>query len=61
MTLTRQVARRMKDSRLPVAALKYEENANNLDKEVSIIRDLILYGSATRRNIAVDDEDEDKE
>ena len=51
----------MKDSRLPAAALKYEENANNLDKEVSIIRDLILYGSATRRNIAVDDEDEGNE
>jgi len=41
-----QVAKRMNDSGLHTAAQKHEEHANNLDKEVSIVRDLILYGFA---------------
>jgi two-component system, chemotaxis family, protein-glutamate methylesterase/glutaminase len=51
VTLTRQVAKRMNDSGLHTAAQKHEEHANNLDKEVSIVRDLILYGFATKRNV----------
>ncbi len=57
VTLTRQVAKRMNDSGLHTAAQKHEEHADNLDKEVSVVRDLILYGFATKRNI---DDDEDK-
>jgi two-component system, chemotaxis family, protein-glutamate methylesterase/glutaminase len=55
VTLTRQVAKRMDDSGIHTAAKKYKEHADNLDKEVSIIRDLILYGFATKRNIGGDD------
>jgi two-component system chemotaxis response regulator CheB len=57
VTLTRQVAKRMNASGLHAAAKKYQEHADNLDKEVSTVRDLILYGFATKRNI---DDDEDK-
>jgi two-component system chemotaxis response regulator CheB len=57
VTLTRQVAKRMSDSGLRAPAQKYQEHADNLDKEVSIVRDLILCGFATKRNI---DEDEQK-
>ena len=57
VTLTRQIAKRMSDSGLRAAAQKYQEHADNLDKEVSIVRDLILCGFATKRNI---DEDEQK-
>ena len=57
VTLTRQVAKRMTDSGLHTAGKKYKEHADNLDKEVSIVRDLILYGFATKRNI---DEHEQK-
>ena len=58
VTLTRQLAQRMKDSRLVTAAAKYEQHADDLDREVSLVRDLILYGFATKRNIGVHDEDE---
>jgi two-component system, chemotaxis family, protein-glutamate methylesterase/glutaminase len=56
VTLTRQVAKRMSDSGLDAAAKKYYEHADNLDKEVSIVRDLILYGFATKRNIEEDEQ-----
>jgi hypothetical protein len=41
--------------RYPYSGKTYKEHADNLDKEVSIIRDLILYGFATKRNIGGDD------
>ena len=41
----------MSDGGLPAAGKKYQEHAENLDKEVSIVRDVILYGFATKRNI----------
>jgi two-component system chemotaxis response regulator CheB len=47
----------LSDSGLHTAAKKYQEHADNLDKEVSVVRDLILYGFATKRNI---DDDADK-
>jgi two-component system chemotaxis response regulator CheB len=56
VTLTRQIAKRLSDGGLHTAAKKYQEHADNLDKEVSTVRDPILYGFATKRNI-----DEDKQ
>jgi two-component system, chemotaxis family, protein-glutamate methylesterase/glutaminase len=54
VTLTRQVAQRMKKSARFAEAAKYEEHAIKLDKEVSVVRDIILHGSATKRNVLVD-------
>ena len=56
VTLTRQLAKRMNVSGLNAAAKRYQEHADNLDKEVSIVRDLILYGFATKRNIEEDEQ-----
>jgi two-component system, chemotaxis family, protein-glutamate methylesterase/glutaminase len=61
VTLSRQIAQRMTDSGRLSAAAKYQEHADDLDKEVSIIRKLILHGSGTKRNIAVDDDDKSSE
>jgi hypothetical protein len=44
VTLTRQVAKRLSDGGLHTAGKKDQEHADNLDKEVSIVRDPILYG-----------------
>jgi two-component system chemotaxis response regulator CheB len=60
VTLVRQVAQRMKVQGRHNAAVKYEQYAENLDKEVSIVRELILNGHATKRAI-VDDEQEKNE
>jgi len=46
----------MNVSGLNAAAKRYQEHADNLDKEVSIVRDLILYGFATKRNIEEDEQ-----
>ena len=46
----------MSDGGLPAAGKKYQEHAENLDKEVSIVRDVILYGFATKRNIEGDEQ-----
>ena len=51
VTLTRHAGKRLSDGGFHTAAKKYEEQADNLDKEVSVVRDLILYGFATKRNI----------
>jgi hypothetical protein len=36
----------------------YEEYAKNTDKEMSVLRELILNGYATKRAILLDDQDE---
>lgn len=51
VTFSRQMAEQMKSYNLHKASIKYEDYARNLDKEVSIIRGLILNGFATNRNI----------
>jgi len=55
VTFSRQMAERMKNYNLDNAVKKYEDYARNLDKEVSIVRELILNGFATKRNIAEDE------
>ena len=50
------MASRMKGYNLNNAVKKYEDYARNLDKEVSIVRELILNGFATKRTIAEEDE-----
>ena len=42
-------------------AAKYQEHADDLGKEVSIVRKLIPHGSGTKRNIAVDEDDKSSE
>ena len=51
----------MTDSGRLSAVAKYQDHADDLDKEVSTIRKLILHGSETKRNIAVDDDDKSSE
>ncbi|MEH2072745.1 MAG: chemotaxis protein CheB [Nostoc sp.] len=51
VTFSRQMAQQMKSYNLYQAYMKYEDYARNLDKEVSIIRGLILNGFATNRDI----------
>lgn len=58
VTFSRQMAERMNNYNLDNAVKKYEDYARNLDKEVSIVRKLILNGFATKRNIAEKDEGE---
>jgi hypothetical protein len=57
VTFIRQVAQRMKDEGAHNLAMKYEEYAQNVDKEVSVVRELILNGHATKRAIVADDHD----
>jgi hypothetical protein len=57
VTLVRQVAQRMKDEGAHNVAMKYEEYAENVGKEVSVVRELILNGHATKRAIVADDQD----
>jgi hypothetical protein len=56
-TLVRQVAQRMKDEGAHNVAMKYEEYAQNVDKEISAVRELILNGHAKKRAIVADDQD----
>ncbi|MDZ8136512.1 MAG: hypothetical protein RM049_14570 [Nostoc sp. DedQUE04] len=51
VTFSREMAEQMKSYNLQKASIKYEDYARNLDKEVSIIRGLILNGFATNRDI----------
>ncbi|MDZ8261699.1 chemotaxis protein CheB [Nostoc sp. ChiQUE01b] len=51
VTFSRQMAEQMKSYNLQKASKKYKDYARNLDKEVSIIRGLILNGFATNRDI----------
>ncbi|HEY9909027.1 MAG TPA: hypothetical protein V6D18_15635 [Thermosynechococcaceae cyanobacterium] len=46
------MAERMRNYNLTSAEAKYEDHAINLDKEVSLIRDVILHGSATQQTAA---------
>ncbi len=55
VTFSRQMAERMGSYKLQKAAEKYEDHAKRLDEEVSLIRDIILKGFATKRTIAEDD------
>jgi two-component system chemotaxis response regulator CheB len=57
VTFLRQMTERMKNQNLHNAVRSYEEYARNLDKEVSVIRQLILSGFATQRAIAAEDEE----
>ncbi len=57
VSLIRQVAQRMKDEGAHNVAMKYEEYAENVDKEVLLVRELILHGHATKRAIVTDDQD----
>lgn len=52
VTFSRQMAERMKNYNLEKAATKYEDHAQSLDKEVFLIREIILNGFATKRTIA---------
>jgi two-component system, chemotaxis family, protein-glutamate methylesterase/glutaminase len=54
VTFSRQMAKRMTSHNLQQAATKYEAHAQSLDEEVSLIRDIILKGFATKRTIAED-------
>src|SRR5204862_982013 len=50
VTLTRQVAGRMRERSEAEEAQRYEEYADAVDKEVGTVRRLILNGCATKRN-----------
>ena len=52
VTFLRQMASQMSNYNLQTAVAKYENHANSLDAEVSLIRDIVLNGFATKRNIA---------
>jgi two-component system chemotaxis response regulator CheB len=43
---------------LQSAAAKYEDHAKSLDAEVSLIRDIIINGLATKQNIVETDEEQ---
>jgi two-component system chemotaxis response regulator CheB len=58
VTFSRQMAERMRNYNLTSAVTKYEDHATNLDQEVSIIRDLILNGFATKRAVAEIEEEQ---
>ncbi|MBD2309003.1 chemotaxis protein CheB [Chroococcidiopsis sp. FACHB-1243] len=56
VTFSRQMAERMRNYNLESAAAKHEDYAMNLDKEVSLIRGIILNGFATHRAITAAEE-----
>lgn len=58
VTFSRQMSERMKNYNLQSAAAKYEDHAKSLDGEVSLIREIILKGFATKRTIAAETEEE---
>ncbi|HEX9442616.1 MAG TPA: chemotaxis protein CheB, partial [Candidatus Binatia bacterium] len=55
VTFARQLAARMRERGENDAAKKYDAYAAQVDREVGQVRDLILNGFATRRNISDDD------
>lgn len=57
VTFSRQMAERMESYHLQDAATKCTDHANQLDAEVSIIREIILNGFATQRAIAPEEEE----
>lgn len=56
VTFSRQMAERMKNYKLHNAVKKYEDYARNLDKEVSLVREVIINGFATKRIIVEEDD-----
>ncbi|MBW4528720.1 MAG: chemotaxis protein CheB [Phormidium tanganyikae FI6-MK23] len=58
VTFSRQMAERMRNYNLTSAVTKYEDHATNLDQEVSLIRDMILNGFATKRTVAETEDDQ---
>ena len=56
VTFLRQMSERMGNYNLHSAAAKYEDHAKSLDAEVSLIRDIIFNGLATKQNIVETDE-----
>ncbi|MEG4422301.1 chemotaxis protein CheB [Microcoleus sp. LAD1_D5] len=58
VTFSHQMSERMKNYNLQSAAAKYEDQAKSLDGEVSLIREIILKGFATKRTIAAETEEE---
>ena len=49
VTFLHQMAEQMKNYNLTSAKAKYEDHAANLDKEVALIRGMILHGFATKQ------------
>lgn len=58
VTFSRQMAAQMESYNLQSAATKYEDHAKSLDTEVSVIRNIILNGFATKRTIAESEEEQ---
>ena len=54
----RQMSERMRNYNLQSAAAKYEDHAESLDAEVSLIRGIIVKGFATKRTIVETDEEQ---
>jgi len=51
VTFARQFAKRLRESKLAEIAERYEKSAQAIDGELSIIRDVIVGGRATVRNV----------
>jgi two-component system, chemotaxis family, protein-glutamate methylesterase/glutaminase len=51
VTFARQFARRLRDNKLDQVADKYESSASAIDEELTVIRDVIVSGRATTRNV----------
>jgi two-component system, chemotaxis family, protein-glutamate methylesterase/glutaminase len=54
VTFARQFAERMRLNRLPEVAQRYDEHADLIDKELGVIRDVIVGGKGTTRNVFED-------
>jgi two-component system, chemotaxis family, protein-glutamate methylesterase/glutaminase len=54
VTFARQFAARMRENRLPELAVRYERHAERIDKELTVIRNVIVGGRATTRNVQED-------
>lgn len=51
VTFARQFAQRLRDNKLDEVADRYETSANAIDVELTVIRDVIVSGRATTRNV----------
>jgi two-component system chemotaxis response regulator CheB len=51
VTFARQFAKSLRDNKLDEVADKYESSANAIDEELTVIRDVIVSGRATTRNV----------
>lgn len=61
VNFSRQMAERMRTSNLMHAAAHYEEYADNLDREVVIVRQWVVNGAATRYVSTAKEEEEESE